>query len=232
MTVVDTARMPVTVSADDPAYTAAPPPWTLEGSGVVLLFGRPADSVLERWVPESLHAAYVGGPAALMLVDYVSSPAGPYRELLFVPGRFRVAGGVRPIITRIVVSTWESVANGRLNWAIPKETAEFKTDRTSRAQRWEVSQGTDRLAEISVTGRGPAFPVTTALLPGAWTTVAQPRNEDFLLTSLASRGRCRVGRCDAIALGPSAFPDLAPARPGLTLVVERFQMKFPVPVVV
>ncbi|MDX1572342.1 MAG: hypothetical protein R3200_17805, partial [Xanthomonadales bacterium] len=64
------------VSPSDPPYTPAPPPWTLEGNGVVVLYRRPDAALLERWIPADWQKDYVGGPAALMLVDYLHSDAG------------------------------------------------------------------------------------------------------------------------------------------------------------
>lgn len=63
-----------------------------------------------------------------------SPPVGPYDELIYVPGLFsrRPRQPLRtgrtaaepieyfPSITRIYVSTDESVYNGRKNWGIPK----------------------------------------------------------------------------------------------------------------
>ena len=224
-------ELPVEVTPNDPAYTAAPPPWTLRGRGFVALYRKPSDAVLERWVPGALRASYVGGPAAIMLVDYAESGAGPYQELLFVPGRFSVAGGVFPVITRIVVSTWESVANGRLNWAIPKEVADFRVAREGRQEQWRVEQDGELLADLRFRALGVRMPVTTALLPAAWATVAQPRGNEFLLTRLSAVGRCRLaGRVEA-RFGAERFPDLGERRPRLAVVTDPFRMIFPVPVV-
>nr|WP_254606064.1 hypothetical protein [Deinococcus sp. JMULE3] len=65
--------------------------------------------------------AVYGGPeaGALMLVRYAQSGVGPYDELLWVS----LSGA--PQVTRIVVSTQDSVEWGRRNWAIPKSRADF-----------------------------------------------------------------------------------------------------------
>lgn len=76
-------------------------------------------------MPGSLRASFVGGYGALMLVDYSESNCGPYRELLLIPGSFRVRDKTLASISRIFVSTTESLASGRRNWGIPKELADF-----------------------------------------------------------------------------------------------------------
>ena len=164
----------------------------------------------------------------MMLVDYASSGVGPYRELLFVPGRFRIAGRKYPVITRIVVSTQASVDSGRANWAIPKEIADFQIEESARDQRWKVTQNDDVLYEVSVVTRGPALPVTTRILPKSWATVAQPRDETFLLTHLQSRGWARLARL-TIHDSVHGFPDLSKGRLMLAAAIGRFRMTFPVP---
>ncbi|GAB3639487.1 acetoacetate decarboxylase family protein [Spirosoma arcticum] len=69
--------------------------------------------------------AYWGWVGTVMLVDYETSPVGPYQELLFVPGLFRFGDTTSFSIAKIYVSTRASVWNGRQNWGIPKELAHF-----------------------------------------------------------------------------------------------------------
>ncbi|KAL2911285.1 hypothetical protein HK105_209252 [Polyrhizophydium stewartii] len=100
------------------------------------------------------------GVGIVILVQYESSPAGPYDELLLMPGAFAPQPGPRRTtlsasgaattpaapaaastavtvvrkgelmadrrITRIYVSTEHSVRNGRRNWGIRKELADFE----------------------------------------------------------------------------------------------------------
>ncbi|MDX1572056.1 MAG: acetoacetate decarboxylase family protein, partial [Xanthomonadales bacterium] len=195
------------------------------------LYRRPDAALLERWIPADWQKDYVGGPAALMLVDYLHSDAGPYRELLFVPGRFRIHGKAWPMITRIVVSTWESVANGRINWAIPKETAQFQVEQSGNETRWRVEQDDHVLADVTVRAVGPSLPITTSIMPDRWATVAQPRKDEILFTHLKSSGRGRVGRITEADFGGDRFPDLGGERPLLASVVAPFRMHFPEPVV-
>ena len=207
-----------------------PPPWQLRGSGVVALY-RKDKALLQPWIPSSLADRFAGGPAAMMLVDYETSGVGPYRELLFVPGRFRIGSRKYPVITRIVVSSQESVDSGRANWAIPKEIAKFQVTDLEQGQRWQVRQGERLLCDASVRPRGPRLPITTRLLPKTWTTVAQPRDETFLLTHLESRGRARFASLHVHSSG-EGFPDLSQCRRLLVTSISQFRMTFPQPAVV
>lgn len=67
----------------------------------------------------------------VMVVRYKDCPAGPYDELLYVPGLFsrkETADQYFLSNTRIYVSTDVSVANGRKEWGIPKHRADFSFD--------------------------------------------------------------------------------------------------------
>ena len=69
--------------------SVVPAPWTLTGVSYVLLAWFPREFVLKKgFVPESMKDSFLGGPGWVMYVDYSSSNAGPYQELLFIPGRF------------------------------------------------------------------------------------------------------------------------------------------------
>ena len=104
-----------------------PAPWNLKGKGYIIVYALDKDFVeKEGNVPEFLKGKFVGGFGALMLVDYEESNAGPYGEMLFIPGKFKFKNKRLDTISKIYVSTMESVVNGRNNWGIPKERADFK----------------------------------------------------------------------------------------------------------
>ncbi|ETV91168.1 hypothetical protein H310_14175 [Aphanomyces invadans] len=104
-------------------------------------------------------ANYTGsGLGFVMLIRYTDSPVGPYDELLLVPGAFTPPSPGNPIartnhmketflqahgllaarrVTRIFVSTEASLRNGRRNWGIRKELADFTwTPRPTTTSSW------------------------------------------------------------------------------------------------
>ncbi|KAG0146714.1 hypothetical protein CROQUDRAFT_657067 [Cronartium quercuum f. sp. fusiforme G11] len=78
----------------------------------------------------SVPGVFRGGMGTIQIIRYHSSPIGPYDELMIVPGEFALPDelhrGPLPRITRIYVSTLQSVFSGRLNWNVPKHLAQFK----------------------------------------------------------------------------------------------------------
>ncbi|KAL1943049.1 hypothetical protein VTO73DRAFT_4720 [Trametes versicolor] len=70
--------------------------------------------------------AFRGGRGSITLIRYMESPIGPFDELAIAPGEF-VNPYQKPShrVTRAYVSTPEALVNGRNNWGLPRELAEF-----------------------------------------------------------------------------------------------------------
>ncbi len=212
-------------SAD--GVTLVPAPWTLHGKGYMLLYRLKRDFVdAHGGVPDFLAGRFAGGFGSLMLVDYADSDAGPYGEMLFIPGRFRYKNRKLHTISRIYVSTMASVVNGRRNWAIPKERADFRFEPLGgRRERVTVSVGDDVATELTLCAFGPAFPVNTALLPFP---LVQRQGDMCYHTRFSGKGRGRLARVEAMRFSGTLFPDLAGVRPIAVLAVEPFEITFPV----
>lgn len=218
--------MPETFPGTD--LPKAPAPWSLEGRAWVALFDPPPEFVAcQSMLPGWLAGTHAGGLACLMVVEYRRSNVGPYRELLFIPGRFRIDGRRHCSITRIYVSTAASAANGRANWAIPKELADIAFE--------PLADGGERVTATLPDGRsffrfearprGLPFPVSTRLLPFP---LVQRQEQGHLLHTLPSgHGWGRLARIRHLSGDGLHFPDLAPLKPLLAVHVEPFRVHFP-----
>lgn len=180
------------------------PPWHLRGSGSILLFRLESELGL------------------VMLVDYDESPVGPYWELLFLSG-FRT-------ITRIYVSSEESAVNGRENWGIPKEVADFEVERRGRTEQVRVTTLEGRtVADLTVGIGRPPLPVTAALIPRSFRTLVQPWEGRTYVTTLAGRGVIRPARLLKARIDPELFPDLTRGRLLGAVHASRFRLILPEP---
>lgn len=189
----------------------AGPPWHLQGSGSILLF---------RFEPGFLERDF----GLVMLADYDESPVGPYRELLFLAG-FRISR-----ITRIYVSTGESAENGRENWGIPKEVADFAVERRGRTERVHVTCEGRTVADLTVgIGRPPLppLPISALLIPRSWRTLVQPWEGRTYVTTLAGRGVVRPARLLKARIEPELFPDLTRGRLLGAVHASSFRLVFP-----
>lgn len=211
-------------------------PWDLSGQGWIVVLRLPAGDPARTAFLRPQDAARLRSPfALLMYVDYAHSACGPYRELLYIPGHLPFEDGRRHYtIGRIVVSTWDSVVNGRRNWGIPKDRADFEASRDGNDAREESIVVRDPDGRESCALRfGPAafaprLPVPGGLVPEALRTLAQRHAGRTYYYAPASRGWVRPARLLEWRFDGERFADLRAAKVLATLRVETFAMRFPV----
>ena len=149
-----------------PPTERVPAPWSLRGHGWIVLLRLPRKAAARTdFVPTSLQAYLRAAISTLVCVEYSSAPCGAYRELLLIPGTMRFPDGRRHAsISRILVSTWASVANGRANWGIPKDRADtFEIVRDGSTERFRVADGGRELCRLDFEApRGPRLPMRTS----------------------------------------------------------------------
>jgi hypothetical protein len=213
-----------------PEVIHAPAPWTLRGDAWVLLF-RFREAALHdaHYLPPELRQRPLSGPSVIMFVDYTESPVGPYRELLYMPGRFDFGAGLRAwSVTRIFVSTWESVINGRINWGIPKHRADFRRERIGRRDTIRIAVDDRTVAAFEFVPLGPSLPVPAGLLPAAMRRLVQYLDGRRFELVLTARGRVGLARLCARHTDSTLFPDLTSARRLLAVRIPQFTLTFPV----
>ncbi|KAF8651140.1 hypothetical protein AX16_004863 [Volvariella volvacea WC 439] len=144
--------------------TAIASPWKLKGkSWIFTLSGLSPTSSFPAgfaapYEAEALSSGgtFVGGPSSVQLVSYTESPVD--NELIYLPGRWQYPDGSSSFrITRIFVSTKESTYNGRKNWNIPKQVADF-----------DFKTGSDGITRLTVSLPGsstPFFKATVSPIP-------------------------------------------------------------------
>lgn len=203
-----------------------PAPWDLRGKGYIFLYKFSKEFVVQNGnVPEFLNGAFAGGFGSMMLVDYEESNAGPYGELLFIPGKFRFGGKKLDTISKIYVSTMESVVNGRANWGIPKEKADFSFEKISDGtEKVSVTVNGKSAAEFTLKSGRLSFPVSTKLLP--FPLVQKYEGKQYY-TSFFGKGKGHFARITGMKINPALFPDVSVCRPIAVIRVEPFNITFP-----
>jgi hypothetical protein len=205
----------------------APPPWNLTGNGYILLYKFPR----AFGTANSPHGLYKGGFGSVMLVDYHSTNVGPYHELLFIPGCVAYPHRTGYSISKIYVSTMESVIGGQQNWGIPKEVAKFEWQpRPGKGDYIRVCppESENPFFEIKLTPFGINFPVTSAILP----PLAQFRDQKTYVTRLQSTAQGQLARIDDFKVTGADFPAIDRFKPIAVIKVTGFRMVFPIPVVI
>lgn len=213
-----------------PAVPRHPAPWLLRGSAYVFALRLP-DALLGdgAFVPSSLVAKRRTRTGALMFVDYEDSPCGPYRELLVTPASFAFEQGTYPSITRIYVSTYDSVVNGRANWGIPKDRADFtrEHDAARHVDVVRVSRDGHTFAELELRAHGPSLPVRTWLIPAGMRTLVQQWQGKQYRFTLKATGQASLASLVSARFDAAYFPDLAQASVIVGSYLPKFEMTFP-----
>jgi hypothetical protein len=213
-----------------PDVERVPAPWSLRGDGwIVLVRLPPRAAAATAFVPPELQPTVRSPLSALMCVDYLEAPCGPYRELLFIPGAMRFPDGRQhPSISRILVSTWASVANGRANWGIPKDRADFFFESSTGGDRIRVvDDGRESCRLEFAPPVGPRLPLATTWLPSRLTRLAQLHEGRVFYYQPRARGSMRFCRLRDWSFDARCFPDITDARVVACAKVDRFEMTFP-----
>jgi len=207
----------------------APAPWKLQGKGYILLYRFSKDFVEKQGFLTDFHQKHTfkGIIGAVMLVDYNSSPVGAYQELLFIPGLFRFQDATAFNISKIYVSTYESVYNGIENWGIPKELAKFNIEKQNNGyERFEAFFEEKTFFKADLKPFGLPFYVNTAWFP-FW--FYQPLREQVLVTHPQGKGWAKLCKIKNLQIDSHYFPDVSKQKLLAAIAVPRFTMYFPVP---
>lgn len=212
--------------------TLAPAPWTLTGQGYVIALRLPEAALAQcPFTPTTVRHTRRSALSVAMLVNYDYSPAGPYQELLFIPGSFQFSDARRASISRIYVSSMASVVNGRRNWGIPKDRCDFSLDFNDSGidrARLRADNG-DTIAEFLLSHSGPTLPLPTQLVPKAMRTLAQIwEGREYTLTPAAT-GHGKWAKVIDWQFNADYFPDLAQGRVLAAMKITDFTMTFPEP---
>lgn len=203
----------------------SPPPWKLQGEGILLIF-----KFKEEWVeaegilPKHLKGKFKGGLGFVMLVNYQHTPVGPYHELLFIPGKFRKTK--KQAITKIYVDSEVSAKNGQVNWGIPKETLPFEWKKDGNTDRVRVIKDGATIFSAEFETGGIPFPVSTTFLP---IRLCQTWNKLKYYTRPTGTGWGKLTKIKSLDLNPEFFPDIRGLSPIMAIKVNPFSIRFPEP---
>ena len=213
------------------AVISAPAPWRLRGRGYIsVLRHNPEISDDDVFLPLPLHGQKQGpGLSFLMFVDYVDSPVGPYHELLYIPGRYRLADGKTHFtISRIFVSSMDSVVNGRANWGIPKELAQFDVDYGKAGiDRVSLSKDGQCFARLQYKNWPVPLPLPASFTPASWRSLVQFDNEQSFVYAPSANGLALPAKLQQAWFDSTMFPALSVQDVLFSVKLSSFNMRFP-----
>lgn len=210
----------------------APAPWDLTGEGFILLYKFPKEFIEKNgFLADYQKEHFKGGFGTVMCVNYTSSNVGPYFELLFIPGIINLKNlnlqkiRVGFTISKIYVSSQNSVNNGMANWGIPKELADFQWNKIDENNTdIKVSIAGEVFFEINFKKWPIKFPINTAFIP---LKIIQKMGHKIMLTKPKAKGWSSFVKLKSVKANPAFFPPINDLKPILVTSISNFKMVFP-----
>ena len=210
----------------------APAPWQLTGQGYLIVVQLPKHVLdNESFIDPKLKSSRRGRLAYIAFADYQSSDVGPYHELLYVGGSLKFGQQRHHSISKIYVSTQDSIDNGQRNWGIPKEKAYFAvkygTDNQDTVQM--TTESGETIAKLHFSHHLLRVPVNTRLAPTKLRTLAQDWQGQRLFFPLEAQGHIKPALLQEAHVDKRYFPDFTQGRVLACFKVTDFNLVFPVP---
>ena len=210
----------------------APAPWHLKGQGYVMVVQLPQQVLNEQsFISDELKATRRGHVAYIAFADYQNSDVGAYHELLYIGGTLKFGQKRHLSISKIYVSTQDSIDNGQKNWGIPKEMAHFEVQYgADNHDTIKLSAPTgETIAQFSFSHHLFSFPVNTKLAPTRLRTLAQDWHGQRFFFPLQASGYVKPALLKESYFDKRYFTDLNQGHIIACFKVTDFSMVFPVP---
>lgn len=207
-----------------------PAPWDLTGKGYIFIIKNRKKSFRnENFTDGFFNTLYCGGWGLMMLVEYSESNAGPYNELLYIPGKFKFGNRKKYSITKIYVSSSISVEWGRKNWAIPKEIANINfTEVEKNYENVNASINGKNFFSILLRKLRIPFPVHTSFFPVPLIQIDE-EHKNIFYTKFKGKGVGYPVIVRDIEINSDYFPEISKKQILLGIKVENFKITFPIP---
>ena len=204
------------------------PPWNLKGFGFITLYKFDNSFLVEKnLIPKFLKNKKTKGLGAIMLVNYENTPIGSYHELLFIPSKFSFPNRNLATISKIYVSTEESVNCGIKNWGIPKELANFNFTKIDKKRtKVEVTKDSIQIASFTFKETIIPIPVSTNIMKFP---LIQKKNDNLYITNFEGFGKGKMAIIEEQNINDKFFPNVSNQTPLITIKVDKFNIKFPKP---
>lgn len=203
-----------------------PAPWLLHGKGYMFLLKLSKQDIeKDIFLNDFFKERFKGGFGAMMLVEYWDSNAGPYNELLFIPGKFSYNNQKKNTISKIYVSSMDSVENGINNWAIPKELADINfVKQDSKTEQIMAKKDGKVFFDLTVKSFGIKFPIHTAFMPFP---LVQLKDGKSYYTNFSGSGMAKFVKIKNLEIVSSYFPKISKKQIFAGIKIEPFKICFP-----
>ncbi|HBF36055.1 MAG TPA: hypothetical protein DDW50_01900 [Firmicutes bacterium] len=205
--------------------------WNFTGNGYIMLFKFPKSFILDHgFLTKHFQDGFYGNVGAIVFADYQTSNAGPYQELLFIPGKLRYQRHKFYTISKDFVSDREGLENSLIPWGISKERASFQFSNNGKGlDTLKVTQNGVPIIDITIqpSQRGLAFPLRT-FFHSLHMVQHDPDQGKIFQFNLHGKGKGRFAEIMKVDVNPELFPNFAFFKHVAIMKVSNFHLKLPV----
>lgn len=215
----------------------------IAGRGAIVLYRFDAEKVEKNcFVPKPYAGLALGGLGAVLALDYFESPIGPFRELVLIPGKFKLeacaegradesGSGECRIATKVYVSDNNPkllLVNTR---GISQELAKIYTSPQS-AEAWALNVADSDsesaiqqdFCSLEVEPIGPVFPLSSSIVPLNF--LADHVSNRFRAT-VSSKAIARLASLSHAQSDPIRFLDFDSYSPLACIYLDSFTAELP-----
>jgi hypothetical protein len=201
--------------------------YEFKGNGYVLFYRFDEEFTrLDTFLPENLKNNYCHGLGVVVYLNYTKSEIGPYKELLFIPGKFCYRGKKNHFISKAYVSTEEAVNFGCDKWFIPKEKATFSEEPLeNRMENISTYVNKEEIMSFEIKTGKIRFKLGTGKHL-SFSLMQLNENEPVKL-NYSGTVTANFAKLVSIKIRPAFFPDIAKFTPLAVFKMRSFILRLP-----
>ena len=201
--------------------------YEFKGNGYVLFYRFDEEFIrLETFLPESLKNNYCRGVGAVLYLNYTQSEIGPYKELLFIPGKFCYRGKKNHFISKAYTSTEEAAKFGRDNWFIPKEKATFsKETMENNMENISTYIENEEIASFEIKKGKIRFKLGTSKYLSF--SLMQLKGDEPIKLNYSGTVTANFAKLTSIKIRPAFFPNIVKFTPLAVFKMKNFTLRLP-----
>lgn len=204
-------------------------PWTLTGNGYIMLFKFPKPFILEHgFLAERFLDGLYGNVGAIIFADYLTSNAGPYQELFFIPGKLHYQHHKLYTVSKNFVSDQAGIESSLNNWGIIKDLASFQlTSEGKGLDNIKVTQNGIPVIDITIkTSQSDlTFPLRTFFRP---LSMVQHHDGKTFRFNIHGKSSGKFAQILKVDVNPELFPNFAFFKHLAIIKISKFRLKLPI----
>lgn len=193
-----------------------------EGSGYIFAYYFDEEFIeKDCFLSKEQKKNFKGGFGAVIYANYTNSSAGPYQELLFIPGKFAIDGDESYMVSKAYCSSATAMEQQVFG---KKELADFKIEKVDdKTETIVVTRDGKPIFRIEIQSWGFNIPMTSDMVKFPLVSVEDGK---VVKWDYNGSGTASFAKIEAIGVRPAKFPDVALFSPLVGIHFEKFNIDY------